>query len=65
MGWFTVPAALLVSYSLLAIDEISAVVEAPFNGYLPLKEMYAALRRDVLEFLGEQQPGAPKSSRVA
>ena len=64
MGWWTVPASLIVSYALLAIDEISAVVESPFNGYLPLNQHFAALLKDVLnEFLGEQR-GSPKSSRL-
>ena len=63
MGWWTVPASLVVSYSLLAIDEISAVVESPFNGYLPLNQHFAALLTDMLkEFLGEQR--GPKSSRL-
>lgn len=61
MGWLAVPTSLVVSYSLLAIDEISAVVESPFAGYLPLRELYAALRLDLTEFLG---PLEARSSRV-
>jgi predicted membrane chloride channel (bestrophin family) len=58
MGWPAVPACTLVAYSLLAIDEMSAVIEAPFAGYLPLKEMFAALRGDVLEFIEGASAGA-------
>ena len=63
MGWFTIPASTLVAYSLQAIDEISAVVESPFNGYLPLNSLFGQLRQDMLQFVGEAA-GAPKSSRL-
>ena len=63
-GWWTIPVSVVVSYSLLAIDEISAVVESPFNGYLPLNQHFAALLRDIGEYIGDSR-GAPKSSRVA
>lgn len=63
MGFWAVPASSLVAYALLAIDEISAVVEAPFAGYLPLKELFAALRLDVAPFLPEMSEH--KSSRLA
>ena len=62
MGFWAVPASCLVSYALLAIDEISAVVEAPFAGYLPMKELFAALRLDVAPFLPETSEH--KSSRL-
>ena len=66
MGWWAVVASALVTYSVTAIDEISAVVESPFNGYLPMKEMFAALLKDVQseQFVGTDSGGA-KSSRVA
>jgi putative membrane protein len=63
MGLWTVPASSLVAYALLAIDEISAVVEAPFAGYLPMKELFAALRLDVTPFLPETTEH--RSSRLA
>jgi predicted membrane chloride channel (bestrophin family) len=65
MGWVAIPASTLVAYSLLAIDEMSAVIESPFTGYLPLRDMFAALRGDVLDFVGAfEGGGAAKSSRL-
>lgn len=63
MMWWCLPTVLLVAYALLAIDEISAVVEAPFQGYLPLKELFAALRLDLGD-LGLSNEGAGKLSRL-
>ena len=42
---------------------VSAVVESPFNGYLPLNSLFGQLRQDMLQFVGEPA-GAPKSSRL-
>ena len=57
MGIAAIPAASLVAYSLLAIDEIACLLEAPFNGYLPIKQLFAQLREDVLALVAEA--GAP------
>jgi hypothetical protein len=43
---------------------VSAVVEAPFNGYLPLNSLFGQLRQDMLQFVGEPA-GTPKSSRLS
>ena len=61
-GRRTIPSCLLVAYALLAIDEISAVIEAPFHGYLPMKELYAKLLLDVGPYVGRQEV---KTSRIA
>ena len=42
---------------------VSAVVEAPFNGYLPLNSLFGQLRQDMLQFVGEPA-GTAKSSRL-
>ena len=42
-----VPATMLLSYALMAVDEIASVIESPFQGYLPLLALWAELRKDV------------------
>ena len=50
-GWAAVLTCTLVSFSLMGLDEIASVVEAPFQGYLPLKALWAGLRSDVAAML--------------
>jgi predicted membrane chloride channel (bestrophin family) len=42
----------LISYSLMGIDQIASVVEAPFQGYLPVTALWAGLRSDVAYTVG-------------
>jgi hypothetical protein len=36
----------------MGIDQIASVVEAPFQGYLPVRALWAGLRSDVAYIVG-------------
>lgn len=54
LGWVTIPATCVVSYALMAIDEIASVMDNPFQGYIPLLALWADLRLDVARLLEER-----------
>lgn len=51
LGWSSILVCFLISYSLMGLDEIASVVETPFQGYLPIKALWAGLRSDVAAML--------------
>ena len=56
-GWPAVLCCAIVSYSLMGLEELASVVEVPFQGYLPLKALWAGLRADVASMLPTEDDG--------
>jgi len=63
-GWMTVPAVVLIAYSLLGIEEIGVEIEDPFGkeqNDLPLEDICGTIDADLREIAATLPPSRPPS----
>ena len=63
IGWFTIPATLLICMAFQLINEVGRVLENPFTTHwpaLPLSSMSLTIERNIRQALGEEELPAPE-----